>query len=122
MGFGHRVYKTTDPRAEILRDLASQIANPKFFKLARVAEETGLRLLHERKPDQQLYTNVEFYSACVLHSVGLPADLFTPTFAVSRTVGWTAHVLEQVADNRLIRPDVDYVGPPERKVQPLEAR
>jgi citrate synthase len=111
MGFGHRVYKTTDPRAEILRDIARTASDPKFFELAQQTEETGLRLLHEEKPDQRLYTNVEFYSAAVMHAVGLPRDLFTPTFAVSRTAGWTAHVLEQAADNRLIRPDVEYVGP-----------
>lgn len=111
MGFGHRVYKTTDPRAEILRDLAREVSDPKFFELAWKSEETGLRLLHEQKPDQRLYTNVEFYSAAVLHSAGLPRDLFTPTFGASRTAGWTAHILEQAADNRLIRPDVEYTGP-----------
>jgi citrate synthase len=111
MGFGHRVYKTTDPRAEILRDLARSVSDPEFYRLALTIEETGLRLLHEQKPDRRLYTNVEFYSAVVMHATGLPSDLFTPTFAASRTAGWTAHILEQARDNRLIRPDVEYVGP-----------
>jgi len=111
MGFGHRVYKTTDPRAEILREIARKYSDPKLFRLAQTVEEKGLQILHEAKPDQRLYTNVEFYSATVMNAVGLPRDLFTPTFAASRTAGWTAHILEQAADNRLIRPDVEYVGP-----------
>jgi len=122
MGFGHRVYKTTDPRAEILRDLAREICEPEFFALAQRVEETGLRLLRERKPDERLYTNVEFYSAVVLHAVGLPKDLFTATFAVGRMSGWTAHVLEQVGNNRLVRPDAEYIGPPPQPVVPLDQR
>ena len=122
MGFGHRVYKTTDPRAEILRDLAREVCPPEFFALAQGVEETGLRLLRERKPDERLYTNVEFYSAAVLHAVGLPKDLFTATFAMARMSGWTAHVIEQVSDNRLIRPDAEYVGPAPHPVVPLEER
>lgn len=111
MGFGHRVYKTTDPRAEILREIARTNSEPGLFKLAQTVEDKGLEILHESKPDQRLYTNVEFYSAAVLNAVGLPRELFTPTFAASRTAGWTAHILEQAGDNRLIRPDVEYVGP-----------
>lgn len=111
MGFGHRVYKTTDPRAEILREIARQYSEPALFQLAQTVEERALEILHETKPDQRLYTNVEFYSAAVMHAAGLPRDLFTPTFAASRTAGWTAHILEQAQDNRLIRPDVEYVGP-----------
>jgi citrate synthase len=122
MGFGHRVYKTTDPRCEILRDLAREVCEPEFFALAQHVEETGLRLLREQKPDERLYTNVEFYSAAVLHAVGLPRDLFTATFAVARMAGWTAHVLEQVANNRIIRPDAEYVGPEPQPVLPLERR
>jgi citrate synthase len=111
MGFGHRVYKTSDPRAEILREIARENSEPALFRLAQTIEDHGLKILHEAKPDRRLYTNVEFYSAAVLHAVGLPRDLFTTTFAASRTAGWTAHILEQAADNRLIRPDVEYVGP-----------
>lgn len=121
MGFGHRVYKTEDPRAEELRDLA-HLADPQEFVLARRVEELALSLLRERKPDQRLYTNVEFYSAVLLASVGLPGDLFTTTFAVSRIAGWTAHILEQVSNNRLIRPDADYTGPTQAQFVPLNER
>ena len=111
MGFGHRVYKTTDPRAEILREMARQSSTPEFFALARGAEEYALGELHRRKSEQRLYTNVEFYSAAVLNSVGLDRDLFPSTFAISRVAGWTAHVLEQMVGNRLIRPQSEYTGP-----------
>ncbi len=122
MGFGHRVYKTTDPRAEILREIASRTADRNFFELARRVEETGIRVLQEERPERKLYTNVEFYSAVVMDSVGLPPDLFTATFAASRSVGWSANVLEQVANNRLIRPETEYTGPRDRKVVPIEKR
>ena len=121
MGFGHRVYKTKDPRAEELRELA-RIADPQQFVLAHKVEELALALLKEQKPGRRLYTNVEFYSAVVLSSVGLPGDLFTPTFAASRVAGWTAHVLEQVANNRLIRPEAEYTGPIEQQFVPLDER
>ncbi len=122
MGFGHRVYRTTDPRAEILRAIASRTAEKGFFELARSVEETGIRILQEERPDRKLYTNVEFYSAVVMDSVGLPPDLFTATFAASRSVGWSANVLEQVANNRLIRPETEYTGPRNRKVVSIEKR
>lgn len=122
MGFGHRVYRTTDPRAEILREIASQTADKGFFELARNVEETGIRVLQEDRPRKKLYTNVEFYSAVVMNSVGLPPDLFTATFAASRCIGWTANVLEQVANNRLIRPDIEYTGPTNRHVVPINQR
>src|SRR5947209_15829094 len=110
MGFGHRVYKTEDPRAEELREMA-RVADPEEFVLARRVEELTIALLEEQKPGRRLYTNVEYYSAVLLSSVGLPGDLFTPTFAVSRVAGWTAHILEQIGNNRLIRPEADYTGP-----------
>jgi citrate synthase len=121
MGFGHRVYKTEDPRAEELRDMA-RVADPQEFILARRVEELTIALLEELKPGRRLYTNVEFYSAVLLNSVGLAADLFTPTFAVSRVAGWTAHILEQTNNNRLIRPDADYVGPMDLHFVPLNER
>ncbi len=121
MGFGHRVYKTTDPRAEELRELA-RLADPQKFVLSRRVEELALELLDENKPGRKLYTNVEFYSAVLLASVGLPGDLFTPAFAISRVAGWTAHILEQVGDNRLIRPEADYMGPYDLKFVPLSDR
>ncbi|GAC1354589.1 MAG: citrate synthase CitA [Ktedonobacteraceae bacterium] len=121
MGFGHRVYKTEDPRAEELREMA-RIANPERFALARRVEELTVALLNELKPGRKLYTNVEFYSASLLDSVGLSGDLFTPTFAASRVAGWTAHILEQVRNNRLIRPESDYIGPMDTKFVPLNER
>jgi citrate synthase len=122
MGFGHRVYRTEDPRAKVLRALAERTSEIDFFRLAVRVEDVALRLLHERKPDRRLYTNVEFYSAAVLHGVGLPDDLFTPTFAISRVAGWTAHVIEQLKDNRLIRPAAEYVGPVGVTFVPLAQR
>ncbi len=121
MGFGHRVYKTEDPRAEELRELA-RLADPQEFVLARRVEELAIALLEEQKPGRRLYTNVEFYSAVLLSSVGLPGDLFTPTFAVSRVAGWTAHILEQIGNNRLIRPEADYTGTTGERFVPLNER
>ena len=122
MGFGHRVYKAEDPRAEILRGMAEQASDPAFFALSKRTEERALALLEERKPGRRLYTNVEFYSAAVLAAVGLPGDMFTPTFAVARSVGWSAHVLEQVANNRLIRPQSAFVGATDKRFVPIEQR
>ncbi len=121
MGFGHRVYKTADPRAEELR-VMSQVAAPQEFEFARQVEQLALGLLEETKPGRKLYTNVEYYSAVLLSSVGLPGDLFTPTFAASRVAGWSAHILEQVGHNRLIRPEADYTGPLTSIFVPLSAR
>ena len=109
-GFGHRAYKTEDPRSVLLHRIARGIADPKRLALAEAVEVAALEALQREKPGRRLYTNVEFYSAVVLEAIGLPRELFTPTFAVARTVGWTAHALEQVRDNRLIRPDTKYTG------------
>jgi len=122
MGFGHRVYKAEDPRAEILRGMAERASDPAFFALSKTTEERALAMLAERKPGRRLYTNVEFYSAAVLAAVGLPGDMFTPTFAVARSVGWSAHVLEQVANNRLIRPQSAFVGPTDKRFVPIAER
>jgi citrate synthase len=111
MGFGHRAYKAEDPRAEVLRELSKRTASAEVFERARKLEEIALAALAREKPGRRLYTNVEYYSAVLLNAVDLPRDLFTPSFAVGRMAGYTAHVLEQVKDNRLIRPDVEYVGP-----------
>ena len=110
MGFGHRVYKTDDPRSLLLREVASELGGPQV-EFARRVEDTALRVLEELKPGRRLYTNVEFYAGVVMNSVGVPRDMFTPTFACSRTVGWTAAIAEQAANNRLIRPSALYVGP-----------
>ena len=122
MGFGHRVYKAEDPRARILRVIAEQMSEIDFFRLTTHTEDVALRLLHEKRPGRRLYTNVDFYTAAVLHAVGLPEDLFPTSFAVSRVAGWTAHVLEQMHDNRLIRPSVDYTGPDNLQFVPIDAR
>jgi citrate synthase len=115
MGFGHRVYRVRDPRADVLAQAADQFyasdVDRSLYELARHVEATALRLLRERKPDRRLDTNVEFYTALLLHGIGLPAELFTPTFAVGRVLGWSAHCLEQMRDGRLIRPQSAYVGP-----------
>jgi citrate synthase len=121
MGFGHRVYRTYDPRARILKGMCERL-NPDFYKTASKWEEVALQLLQERHPERPQATNVEFYSAGVLQYLGLPKDLFPCTFAVSRAAGWTAHVLEQVADNRLIRPQSEYVGPEPKKPVALAER
>ena len=115
MGFGHRVYRAYDPRAAALRKVAEGMEHkPEWLQLAIQVEDMALRLLAAKYPDRPLKTNVEFYAAPVLMGVGLTPDLFTATFSLARHAGWTAHVLEQAAANRLIRPDVRYVGPAER--------
>lgn len=121
MGFGHRAYKTTDPRAEELREMARH-ADPVGFAFARRVEELAVSILAEIKPGRRLYTNVDFYSAVLLSSVGIPIDLFTPTFGVARVVGWTAHILEQSAHNRLIRPLAEYTGPDRQTFVALDQR
>jgi citrate synthase len=115
MGFGHRVYRAYDPRAAALRKVAESMEHkPDWLELAIQVEDVALRILAERHPERALKTNVEYYAAPVLQGVGLTPDLFPATFSLARHAGWTAHVLEQAADNRLIRPDVRYIGPAER--------
>jgi len=120
MGIGHRVYKVLDPRAPFLREMAVKLSNelgePKWIRMSeRIAQ-----IMRERK---NLNANVDFYSATVYYSLGIPTDLFTPIFAISRTAGWTAHVLEQLADNRLYRPLTEYIGPAVgKKFVPVDQR
>lgn len=121
MGFGHRIYRVYDPRARILKDMCRRM-NPKFYELAERVEEIALRILHEEHPERPQSTNVEFYSAGVLQAIGLPKEYFTPTFASARVAGWSAHVLEQTANNRIIRPQSEYVGPELRKPLALAER
>ena len=115
MGFGHRIYRVRDPRADVLAQAAERFyssdGDRSLYDLARKVETTALRLLRELKPDRRLDTNVEFYTALLLHGLGLPSELFTPTFAVGRVLGWAAHCLEQLRDGRLIRPQSAYIGP-----------
>jgi citrate synthase len=110
MGFGHRVYKTDDPRSTLLREVALELGG-KQAVFAQHVEETALKVLNELKPGRRLYTNVEFYAGVVMNTAGIPRDMFTPTFASSRTVGWTAAICEQASHNKLIRPSAIYVGP-----------
>jgi citrate synthase len=121
MGFGHRIYRVYDPRAKILKEMCRRM-NPKFYDLASKVEELALQILHEEHPERPQSTNVEFYSAGVLQAIGLPKEYFTPTFAVARVTGWSAHVLEQAAHNRIIRPQSEYIGPEPRKPVPLAER
>ena len=115
MGFGHRVYRAYDPRAAALRKVAESMEHkPDWLQLAIEVEDIALRILAEKHPERAIKTNVEYYAAPVLQGVGLSPDLFPATFSLSRHAGWTAHALEQAANNRLIRPDVNYVGPEER--------
>jgi citrate synthase len=115
MGFGHRVYRVRDPRADVLAAAAERLyggeGDGSLYQLARHVEATALRLLRESRPDRRIDTNVEFYTALLLHGIGLPTDLFTATFAVGRVLGWSAHCLEQLRDGRLIRPQSVYTGP-----------
>src|ERR1041385_238454 len=116
MGFGHRVYKVRDPRAEVLSKVADEMSgarleDKKLFDLARSVEQTALRVLDEAKPGRHLKTNVEFYTALVLQSLGLAPRSFVAMFACGRAAGWCAHVIEQHAEDHLIRPQSEYVGP-----------
>ena len=126
MGFGHRNYKVRDPRADVLGAAAERLyataADRKLYELAREVEVTALSLLEEYKPGRNLQTNVEFYTALLLHGLGLPTELFTPTFAVGRVGGWTAHCFEQRALGQLIRPQSEYTGSKNRSWVPLEER
>jgi citrate synthase len=126
MGFGHRIYKVRDPRAKVLGEAAEklvwQTGDRKLLDLTAAVERVTVKVLEEAKPGHDLYANVELYAALILHAVGIPSEIFTPTFAIGRTAGWTAHVLEQFADNLLIRPESVYVGPRGRMFMPVEQR
>jgi citrate synthase len=119
MGFGHRVYKTEDPRATHLRQMSAELASASgddtYYRMSRRMEEVVLA-------EKGLYPNVDFFAATVYHYLGIPTDLFTPLFSASRMAGWTAHVIEQHADNRLIRPDSEYIGDRGLQWVPLDAR
>ncbi|MEJ2679295.1 MAG: citrate/2-methylcitrate synthase [Gemmatimonadota bacterium] len=123
MGFGHRVYRALDPRAPILRDLARGLAGGDASKWLRISDRiVDVMDAEMQKRGKQIYPNVDFFSASVYRTLGIPTDLFTNVFACARVVGWTAHAMEQLADNRLIRPRAEYVGPAERTVEPIDER
>ena len=111
MGFGHRIYRTEDPRSILLRKKCLELqGHDAWLDLAVEAEKQIIQLLNERKPGRALYTNVEFYAAAIMRSIEMPPVLFTPTFSVARIVGWTTHILEQQADNVIFRPQSEYIG------------
>jgi citrate synthase len=126
MGFGHRVYKVRDPRADVLAHAAetmfSSEGDLRLYELAKEVEKTAVKLLEEYKPGRNLKTNVEFYTALLLHGVGLDIPLFTPTFAAGRVAGWIGHCLEQMRTARLIRPESTYVGPTGLFWKPIDQR
>ncbi len=126
MGFGHRVYKVRDPRADVLGSAAVMLfegsGDAALYDDATTSEDAVLEVLAELKPDRSIKTNVEFYTALVLHGVGMETDLFSPTFAVGRVGGWTAHILEQIAEARLMRPRAAYGGELDRVWVPVEER
>ncbi|WP_347603964.1 citrate/2-methylcitrate synthase [Acrocarpospora sp. B8E8] len=119
MGFGHRVYKVEDPRATHLRAMSRELGEASgddtYYRMSKEMEEVVLA-------EKGLYPNVDFFAATVYHYLGIPTDLFTPVFSVSRMAGWTAHVIEQHADNRLIRPDSEYIGERDQKWTPIDER
>jgi citrate synthase len=119
MGFGHRVYRAEDPRARVLRRTARALGSPRV-EVAEALETAALAELQARKPDRVLATNVEFWSAVVLDFADVPPDLFTPMFTCARTAGWSAHIMEQKREGRLIRPTAKYVGPPPRPLSDLQ--
>jgi len=122
MGFGHRVYKTADPRARFLKvlakDLADRTGNSDFYEMSHRIEE----IMEEAVADRGIYPNVDFYSATTYHCIGLDRDLFTPMFAVSRVSGWVGHVIEQLVDNRIYRPKAEYVGHHDVTYTPMDRR
>ncbi len=126
MGFGHRIYKVRDPRAALLSAAAEKMAaltnDYELLNLTKSVEQTTIDVLAELKPGRDLYANVELYAALILHAVGVPSELFTPVFAVGRTAGWTAHMIEQLDGNRIIRPDSLYTGPRDLHWQPMDTR
>jgi len=119
MGFGHRVYRAEDPRARVLRRTAHELNAPRV-EVAEALEKAALAELHARKPDRVLATNVEFWSAVVLDFAEVPAPLFTPMFTCARTAGWSAHIMEQKREAKLIRPTAKYVGPGPRPLSDLQ--
>ena len=119
MGFGHRIYRAEDPRARVLRRTCRELRSPRF-EVAEALEQAALAELHVRKPDRVLATNVEFWSAVVLDLAEVPPDLFTPLFTCARVAGWSAHILEQKREGKLIRPTAKYVGPGPRSLEEVD--
>jgi citrate synthase len=126
MGFGHRIYKVRDPRAAVLSEAVEKMARDTgdraLLDFTRAVEETTVKILAEVKPGRDLFANVELYAAIILHAVDVPPELFTPMFAIGRTAGWTAHMIEQLSESKIIRPESVYVGPRDLKWKPIDER
>ncbi|MHB8147913.1 MAG: citrate/2-methylcitrate synthase, partial [Vulcanimicrobiaceae bacterium] len=126
MGMGHREYRVRDPRARHLETIAQKLSkyrgDTNWYAIARALEDASNKVLQEAKPDRKIYANVDFYTAPVLADLGMPGDEFTCLFACGRIAGWSAHALEQLHDNRLIRPQASYIGPPPGPFVPIEKR
>src|SRR5580658_5434960 len=125
MGMGHREYKIRDPRAQHLEEMAKALgvaSDSRWYEIARALEDAANKVLQEVKPGKRIYANVEFYTAPTLYSLDIPADEFTCMFACGRMAGWTAHIIEQLSDNRLIRPQATYAGPPIMPFVPIAER
>ena len=120
MGFGHRIYRAEDPRAKVLRETSRRLGSSRV-EVAEALEQAALAELQARKPDRVLATNVEFWSAVVLDYAEVPPELFTSMFTCARTAGWSAHILEQKREGRLIRPTAKYVGPGPRPLSELRS-
>jgi 2-methylcitrate synthase len=119
MGFGHRVYKISDPRSDVIKAWSKKLAaahgDERLFPTSERIEQVMRR-------EKKLFPNLDFYSASAYHFCGIPTVMFTPLFVVSRITGWAAHIIEQRADNRLIRPNADYIGPDPRPFTPIDRR
>jgi len=119
MGFGHRVYKVSDPRSDVIKAWAKKLGEANGdHRLFPVSE----RLEQVMRREKKMFPNLDFYSASAYHFCGIPTAMFTPLFVISRITGWAAHIIEQRADNRLIRPNADYIGPDPRVFVPIGKR
>ena len=119
MGFGHRVYRAEDPRARVLRRTCQELKAPRY-EVAVALEQAALAELRERRPDHPIETNVEFWAAVILDFAEVPPHMMPAMFTSARTSGWSAHIMEQKRENKLVRPSAQYIGPPPRKPEEVE--